>query len=101
MLIMMTSAVHTSIHAMSPLSNLGGAGVAAGAAAASTAAGAVAAGLSAALSCAYDGSVTAANAKNSASMEISFFMLLSLKRFRAGLAGPDADDLLEVEYEDL
>ena len=76
MLIMMTTTVDVSIHATSPLFGVG-AGVAAGAAVAAVGAAAAAAGVSAALSCAYAGAPTAANARNSASMEISFFIILS------------------------
>src|SRR5687768_16111175 len=105
MLIRMTSTVQTSIHARSPLFGVGAAvaaGVAAGAPAAGAAAAAAAAGVvTAALSCANAGAPAAANAKNRASMEISFFILPLLERFRAGLAGANADHLLELENENL
>src|SRR5688572_31134107 len=100
MLIMMTSAVQTSIHATSPLFGVG-AGVADGAADAAAAAAAVAVPLSAALSWAYAGAAAAAKAKNKASMEISFFIVPLLERFSAGFAGADADHLLELENENL
>jgi hypothetical protein len=79
MLIMMTSAVHTSIHAMSPLFGVGaGVAVAEAASATGAAAWAMTAGLSAALSCAYAVTPKAENVQNIARMANSFFMVLSL-----------------------
>src|SRR5688500_4766347 len=116
MLIMMTSIVAVSIHATSPLFGVGagaavaaagaavavaavGAGAAAGAGAACVAAGA------AALSCASAEPARLAPSASTAHIDIDisnrFIMMLPSKRFRADFAGADANDLQQVEDEDL
>src|SRR6187397_3127008 len=92
--IMLTSSVATIIHALSPLLGVG-AGVAAAAAASAGAAGV------AALSCASTAGAANMNAPQSAIRVTSFLMAFPLQRFRAGFAGADADDLQQVEDEDL
>src|ERR1051325_6901639 len=79
---------------MSPLLGVGAGFASAGFASAAGLSGA------AALSCA---SVTPANASDSSTVRNahSFFIMFSLKRGRIGFAGADADDLLELEHEDL
>src|SRR5882724_9661183 len=114
-----TNAVEVIIHDTSPLlqskplsPHLGVAGAAAGAAAAGAAAAgaaaagaAASAGFSAGLSCANNGRACAPSIATSASDANNFlvnrFIAASLERFRAGLAGADADDLLQIEDEDL
>src|SRR5262249_18448424 len=113
-------AVEVSIHAMSPLLGVGG-GAAAGAAAAAAAgaaagaagawapaaAGAEAAGAAGAasgfLSCASAIPVKARAAVSAIEVKRRFIVVspLFLECVGAGLAGADADDLLEVEDEDL
>src|SRR5688572_6389482 len=95
---MMTSAVHMSIQATSPLL-----GVGAGALASSFFASALAAGLSsgaAGLSCASTAPVKAI-ATTMATHANSFFIAFSSERSRIGFAGADADDFLERHDEDL
>src|SRR5687768_8628905 len=93
---MMTSAVHTSIQAVSPLLGVG-AGLASSF---FTSAAAGLSGAAAGLSCARVAPAKAsdnATARNAQSLFIAF----SLERRRIGLAGADADDLLEIEDENL
>src|SRR2546425_5407598 len=104
-----TNAVDVSIQATSPLFGVGaGAAAAAGAASAGLAASAGAAAFfcSAAGACARDtvgATAHKANATTDAAATIHFViafpLLIGLKRFFAGLAGPDAHDLLEVVDE--
>src|SRR5688572_2694711 len=92
-----TSAVETSIHAVSPLSTFGFAG---SAAAGFTASAAGLSGAAAGLSCAM---ATEAKARHTV-MAIHanrFFITLSLKRGRIGLAGADANHFFQIEHEDL
>ncbi len=89
---------------LSPHLGTAGAAAAGAAVAGAAAAGAAAsAGLSAGW--ANNGRAFAPSIANSASDAISFLVNLfigaSLERFRAGLAGADADDLLQIEDEDL
>src|SRR4029079_18981303 len=100
MVIRMTSTVATIIHAVSPLFGTG-AGAAAGAAGvAASAAGAVA--VSAAFaSSAKAGTDSATVPHKARSIRIFLIMTFSLKRLRAGFAGADADNLFQVEHEDL
>src|SRR5688500_11301398 len=98
---MMTSAVHTSIQATSPLLGVG-AGAAAGFAS-SFFASAAAAGFSAgapALSCASTAPVKATHTTN-ASHANKLLIAFSLKRRRIGFTGADADDLLKRHDENL
>src|SRR5688500_8767021 len=95
---MMTSAVHTSIHATSPLLGVGVAGFAS-----SFFASIVSAGLSGeapGVSCASTTPVKAMNT-TMASHANKLFIAFSPKRGRIGLAGEDADDFLERHDEDL
>src|SRR3954451_20764167 len=102
---MRTSAVEVSIHATSPLFGTG-AGVAgftssfAGSAAAFAASAAGLSAFAAGLSCAM---VAPAKATHTitASQVNSRFIAFSLERRRIGLAGADADYLLELEHENL
>src|SRR5713101_8386199 len=108
MVISNTNAVDASIQAVSPelifapstSSGFVGAG---GAAAGAAAAGAGAAG-AAAGAAGFSWAMTGAHqptAPSRARIAKSFLIVISLERFRAGLAGADADDLLEIEDEDL
>src|SRR6187402_2694002 len=109
---MMTSAVHTSIHATSPLLGTGAgaaeaaadaASAAAGAAAAVAAAGAAAEAASDA-ACANEPPLATNMSRPKRKASRSLFMVLFLwgsERVLAGLAGSDADDLLERRDEDL
>src|SRR5665213_2646492 len=120
MVIISTSAVDVRSHAVSPLlilsavtscGDVGAAGAAAGAATAAgaAAAGAVASGAAAAgvasgvaaLSCAKPGSTTHSAAAIASIANSCFIEALPSKRVRAGLAGADAHDLQQVEYEHL
>src|SRR5688572_19235385 len=98
----MTSAVETIIQVVSPLSTLGLAASAMAGAAAGLAASAAAglSGAAAGLSCASTAPVNA-RPTTMASQAISLFIAFSSKRRRIGFAGADADDLLQVEHEDL
>src|SRR5688500_4459035 len=99
----MTSAVDTIIQAVSPLSTLGLAASALAGSAAGLAASAAAAGRSgvaAGLSCASAAPVNTTQT-TMASHAISFFIAFSLKGGHIGFAGADADDLLQVENENL
>src|SRR5512135_3008755 len=109
---MMTSSVATIIQATSPLLATGVEAAAAGADAASAAdaaaAGADAAGAEAAWDWANDVPPAPSSARPSAMEAMSFLMLMSsvwgwigLQRVLAGLAGADADHLLERRDEDL
>src|SRR5689334_2260073 len=119
---MSTSAVEVSIHALSPLLILSaptrtGAVGAAGAAGASAAAGAAGAAAgeaagaadaagapgasSAFLSCANAADAKASAAPSATMVSRRFIGSLLSEGFGAGLAGADADDLIEVEDEDL
>src|SRR5262245_8689420 len=114
MLIIKTSAVEVSIHATSPLFGCGaGAAVASAffssaltdsvtvAAFASAFVASVAVvGGAAGLSCATVGAISP-RTLTSPSNAKTLFMASPLQRLRADFAGADADDLLEVEYEDL
>src|SRR5512146_3053866 len=124
MVIISTSAVEVSIHALSPLLILSaptstgavGAAGAAGAADAGAAAGAVGAAGAAAgagageeapgassafLSCANAALANASAAPSAIIVNRRFIGSFLSEGFGAGLAGADADDLLEVEDEDL
>src|SRR5712692_1439518 len=114
-----TSAVEASIQAVSPelifapstssgfVGAGGAAGAAAGAPAAGAAAGAAAAGAAGAAAAGAAGlswAMTGAHqptAPSRARIAKSFFIVVSLERFRAGFAGADADDLLQIDDEDL
>src|SRR5688572_16702148 len=111
---MMTSSVATIIQAVSPLFATGAGAAAADAASAgaAAAAGAVAAaveaaGAEAAASCASDAPAKPRAARPRAREAISFLMVVvssmlgGSERVLAGLAGADADDLLEGGHEDL
>src|SRR5688572_4490293 len=98
-----TRAVATIIQVTSPFSTSGFAGsafagVAAGFAASPAAAGL--AGVAVGLSCARAAPAKASDA-SSATSPISFLIAFPLERRHIGFAGADADDLLEVEDEDL
>src|SRR3970040_433059 len=97
MVIRMTSAVETIIHAVSPLSTFGF-GASAPGFPGSGAAGL--SGIAAGLSCARTAPVNARHT-TMASHAISFFIAFSLERGHIGFAGADADDFLEIEDEDL
>src|SRR5262245_52212192 len=114
MLIIKTSAVEVSIHATSPLLGCGAGAAVASAffSSALTDSVTVAAFASAfvvsvavvggagGLSCATVGAISP-RALTSASNAKTLFMASPLQRLRADFAGADADDLLEVEHEDL
>src|SRR5213592_4631528 len=107
MVISSTSAVEASIQAVSPelifapstSSGFVGAGGAAGAAAGGAGAAGVAAG-AAGLSWAMSGAHQP-TAPSRARIAKSFLIVVSLERFRAGLTGADANDLLQIEDKDL
>src|SRR5712692_4914152 len=114
-----TSAVEASIQAVSPelifapstssgfVGAGGAAGAAAGAPAAGAAAGAAAAGAAGAAAAGAAGlswAMTGAHqptAPSRARIAKSFLIVVSLERFRAGFAGADADDLFQIDDEDL
>src|SRR5215510_12431450 len=117
MLIIRTSAVEVSIHATSPLFGCGAGAAVASAFFSSTLIVSVTVpafvsalivsvtvvevvGGAAGLTCATVGAISP-RALTSASNAKTLFMASPLQRLRADFAGADADDLLEVEYEDL